>query len=330
MNPIEFPLAESDGTRGAVPIFVPGLAQYPGGTFVEESAIEAGMILGVQEMDGNPPSGVDGTVYETPCIIDGMIYIRNSGLTGVSVVERAGMPTITADKTLEMPLASDKSSVEAVGLMSAVEVVAPYGVDAGSVRKATLENGTLRIPRAHSVYSVDEQTTGLIAGIREHDAGVSGVEIRDGIIYIPKSSGAAGVQQVSNGTMSFVEPTIEGSTLFLPFAATSSVDGPVDGEANPRVGLLSWVEYHSAVEIPEIHNGTIRLPLPRGTKGIAYGAEDATGYKSNTAAWSAVEGSYVDAASCSWYLGPTIGSIFLTLQIRTQDGFLNMRFNASY
>lgn len=317
MKELDFPLAATgNGTLPAGTFLITDLAQYPYGTSVEESDIEEGLIAGIATSS-----------TDRPYIKDGFIFIpENTGLTGVSIVERAGVPTITTDKTLEMPLASHTSDVEAVGLLSAVDVVAPYGVDAGGAREVTLERGTLRIPRAHAVYGVDEQTTGLIAGIREKDEGVSGVEIRDGIIYIPKG-GAAGVQQVSNGTMSYVEPTIEGSTLFLPFAATSSVDSTVDGEVNPRVGLVSGVEYHSAVEIPEIHNGTIRLPLPRGTKGIAYGVEDATGWKNSTAAWSAVEMSYVEAAACDL----TFGSAYarLVMEVCTQNGFLNIRLRTT-
>lgn len=220
---------EDAGLDGSF-LFFPALA--------DEETGEAGLMAGVE---------VDPSLTE-PSLRDGVLHLpKSTGLTGVSVVDRAGMPEINSGNALELPLAAYGGDDNAVGLISAVEVVPPYGVDASMPRKPDMKSGTLRLPRAHGESSVE--TPGLMVGVT-------------------------------------TDPSLTE---------------------------------------PALLDGVLRLPLPRGTKGIAYGLEDATGWKSSTATWSAVEGSWVEAATCSWYLGPTIGSISLTLQVSAQNGNLSMR-----
>lgn len=204
---------------------------------------EAGLLAAVE---------IDPSLTE-PELREGVLRLpKSTGLTGVSVVDRAGEPEINSGNALELPLADYGGSENAVGLISAVEVATPYGVDAGSIRAVTIKNGRILIPRAHAY---------------------SGVEATE--------------------------------------------------------GLISAVEYDSNVEYPSIYNGTIRIPkpIPEGTKGIAYGVEDATGWKESTATWSAVEGSYVEAAACDLSFGDDYAR--LVMEVCSQGGFLNIRLRTS-
>ena len=215
-----------------------GFLSFP--ALADDETGEAGLMAGVE---------VDPSLTE-PELREGVLRLpKSTGLTGVSVVERAGGPEINSGEALELPLADYGGSENAVGLLSAVEVVAPYGVDAGSVRQVTLKAGRLIIPRAHGESSVE--TPGLMVGV-------------------------------------VTDPSLTE---------------------------------------PALLDGVLRLPIPRGTLGIAYGVEDATGWKESTATWSAVEGSFVEAAACDLSFGNDYAR--LIMEACSQGGFLNIRLRTS-
>lgn len=288
---------------------------------------------GSSEVDGIADAALPGVIRSVvdmneegsavTSIRDGVLYLRQrGGLRGVSVVTYSTetKPEVK-DRTLYLPLANygDSSVENAVGVLSAVEVVNPYGADAGGARAPELRNGSLRIPRAHCTGSgVDQYSPGLLERVVSTDQTTPTIE--NGTLRLPRGVTAVYNQKES----SYTEPTIFESNLINPYAHTAS---GVEG----AVGLISAIEYASSVDgsgvenLPRIEHGTIILPRGGYLQGLAHGGEDADGWRHEETPWSGTDGLYIEAASFTTYLGPMIGSLTFFLDVGTQDGYLKFR-----
>lgn len=307
----EIDLSDDDPTMEGGGIAANDLASY-GNSDIDNVA---GLIAGVVDSDE------EGSAVTT--IRNGVLYIRQrGGLRGVSVVTYSTTthPRVT-DKVLYLPLANYGGSSEenTEGIISAVEVVAPYGADAGGARAPELRNGTLRLPRAHCIgSSVDQYSPGLLERVVSTEQTTP--TIYNGTLRLPRGIHAVQNQMES----SYTEPTIFEGSLINPYAHTAS---GVEG----AVGLISAIEYASGVEgsgvenLPRIEHGTIILPRGGYLKGLAHGGEDADGWRHEETPWSGTDGLYIEAASFTTYLGPMIGSLTFFLDVGTQDGYLKFR-----